>query len=495
MRNAIKTRSDAIRLLAAFLTVLLLAACLPLPGVSGASVVASGYCNASKISIVMWSLSSDGVLTIGGSGPMRDYDSSSPGYQQYADQITRVVIDPGVTYISQNAFYDPLSGVEATFPNLKGDLTIPDTVIEIGASAFKNCRFNGTLSLGGGLQIIGNAAFQNCAGFKGDLVIPDSVLSIGIPYGVRNFSSENAAAFANCTGFSGLTLGGSVEQIGSASFRNCTGLTGDLTIPDSVSRIGTSAFEGCAGLNGNLKLGRGVSYIGSAAFLNCFNLNGELKLPAGLSVLGGAAFKNCYKLSGRLRLPAGIRPAGLSVTSPDVFHNTARDTDMGVFFADYTYVINDASEIKNPELVPDAYLMIVVESDLVPATETQAASVLRTYYCNMGSGSSCGPEPVLSRTETLRAAAEAEPEPAPAPAEPAYTPPQNAVPAALAAAETRRLMNAGPDEAEDGTAAETEGAQAAPKSNCPCGKYHDGPFASVILFFHGIIPFIKSLFS
>ena len=32
------------------------------------------------------------------------------------------------------------------------------------------------------------------------------------------------------------------------------------------------------------------------------------------------------------------------------------------------------------------------------------------------------------------------------------------------------------------------------ESNCVCGKYHTGPFAGIIKFFHRIVYFFKNLF-
>ena len=49
----------------------------------------------------------DGILTISGTGTMDDYGLSGmvPWYN-YKSSITEVIIEKGLTYIGQNAFYD-----------------------------------------------------------------------------------------------------------------------------------------------------------------------------------------------------------------------------------------------------------------------------------------------------------------------------------------------------------------------------------------------------
>ena len=44
-----------------------------------------------------------------------------------------------------------------------------------------------------------------------------------------------------------ITIGDSVQTIGSSAFSGCSGLT-EITIPDSVTSIGGFAFSGCSAL-------------------------------------------------------------------------------------------------------------------------------------------------------------------------------------------------------------------------------------------------------
>ena len=92
-----------------------------------------------------------------------------------------------------------------------------------------------SLVLEEGITHIGNSAFQGCSSFNGSLTIPNSVITIGV------------SAFDNC-GFTGdLTIPNNVTSIGKTAFWACKGFTGSLTIPNSVTTIGDYAFQYCDG--------------------------------------------------------------------------------------------------------------------------------------------------------------------------------------------------------------------------------------------------------
>jgi len=74
------------------------------------------------------SLSEKGVLTISGTGRTRDYTADTAPFEEYADRIVSVKIEEGVTGIGDYLFYN--------CGNLKGSLTLPSTLIWIGAESF-----------------------------------------------------------------------------------------------------------------------------------------------------------------------------------------------------------------------------------------------------------------------------------------------------------------------------------------------------------------------
>ena len=97
---------------------------------------------------VTWTLSSDGTLTISGTGDMED----SPWLSQ-RDEIKKVVIKDGVTGIGEYAFRD-CSGLTS--------LTIPNSVTSIGELAFYDCSALTSITIPNSVTSIGGGAFYGC---------------------------------------------------------------------------------------------------------------------------------------------------------------------------------------------------------------------------------------------------------------------------------------------------------------------------------------------
>ena len=108
---------------------------------------------------------------------------------------------------------------------------IPDSIINIGASAFCECLFLNNIQLGAGVIDIGASSFDGCSSLT-SITIPDSVTSIG------------DYTFYNCSALTSIIIPNSVTIIGSDAFRNCDSLT-SVVIPDSVTSIGEWAFGYC----------------------------------------------------------------------------------------------------------------------------------------------------------------------------------------------------------------------------------------------------------
>ena len=171
----------------------------------------SGKCGATGDgSDVTWQLtentddSSTYTLTISGSGSMEDYSNSlSRPWSSFQQQITSVVISPGITSIGKRAFkgFSKLIHVD-----------IANSVISIGSEAFSYCS---SLT---------------------DIIIPQSVTDIG------------GVVFRECTNLSSITLSNNITSIGPFAFEKCTNLT-SITIPGSVISISWNVFDGCTSLN------------------------------------------------------------------------------------------------------------------------------------------------------------------------------------------------------------------------------------------------------
>ena len=128
---------------------------------------------------------------------------------------------------------------------------------------------------------IGDSAFEDCAGLT-SVTIPNSVTSIG----------DNV--FYGCASLTNVTIRNSVTSIGDYAFYGCTSLT-SVTIPNSVTSIGSDAFYGCTNLT-KVAIGTGVASIGTQAFYDCTSLT-SLTIPSSVTNIGGSAFLNCTNLT------------------------------------------------------------------------------------------------------------------------------------------------------------------------------------------------------
>ena len=278
------------RLLSFVLAVLMIASLLPATALA-ADVVTSGTCGAE----VTWTLDSDGVLTISGSGDMHDYGSSGAPWYGSRSRVKSAVIAEGVTSIGDSAFFDCTSLTSVTIPDSVTSIgryafqnctsltsvTIPNSVTSIGMSAFDGCESLTSVTIPDSVTSIGNAAFYNCTSLT-SVTIPDSVTSIDVN------------AFAGCTSLTSVTIPDSVTSIGEWAFDGCTSLT-SVTIPNSVTSIGDSAFSDCTSLT-SVTIPNSVTSIRSQAFDGCRSLT-SVTIPDSVTRIGDWAFNNCESLT------------------------------------------------------------------------------------------------------------------------------------------------------------------------------------------------------
>lgn len=97
-----------------------------------------------------WTLTADGTLTISGTGAMKDYYTNDSPATQKKDNVKKVVIEDGVTSIGAYAF-ERCSGLIS--------ITIPESVISIGESAFFKCSLT-DITIPGSVTSIREFAFS-----------------------------------------------------------------------------------------------------------------------------------------------------------------------------------------------------------------------------------------------------------------------------------------------------------------------------------------------
>ena len=305
---------------------LLLALCLLLTAAvlysSAAEIVDSGTCGDN----LTWTLDSDGLLTISGTGNMSnysigsEYDSIYRLYKDYTtapwggsfekgNQVKSVVIKSGVTSIGYSAFRGCMKLTSVTIGN---------SVTSIMDYAFMSCKGLASVTIGNSVTSIGKFAFAGCSVLK-SVTIPNSVTNIGRHAfcnctGLTSVTISNsvtiieACSFDGCTGLVSVTIPNHVTSIGDAAFAHCTGLT-SVTIPNSVTSIGYGAFEGCKGLT-NVTIPDSITSIGDSAFFNTAWYNTQ---PDGLVYAGKVAYK--YKGKMPEKTAINIKDRTLSISN------------------------------------------------------------------------------------------------------------------------------------------------------------------------------------
>ena len=291
---------------------------------SAGNIVVSGNCGAASntggVASVTWKLSTDGTLTISGTGAMEEYRSASKRpWHEKQEQIQNVCIEDGVTSVAKQAF----NGCT----NLQ-NVTLGNSIASIGSSAFRNCSSLTAISLPETLTKIGGMAFMGTA--LKEVTIPKAVTVVA------------GGAFNDCTSLETLTLGNKVTEDSLPTINDpygtyiggCTSLQnvimtnteneveaengvfyskdrtrllsclpskrGEVTVPNTVKTIKKDAFNQCSALE-KLILPETIETAYNGILSNCSSLwYVELK---GVTEVVRFAFENCTALD-QLVLPA-----------------------------------------------------------------------------------------------------------------------------------------------------------------------------------------------
>lgn len=262
----------------------------------------SGACGDNAV----YTLDSDGTLTISGTGKIADHAFEN------REDIKAVVIEKGITRIGDNAFYDCFS-LES--------VKIAEGVTDIGDSAFCACDELKKIVVPKSVTRIGLTAFFMCSNLKtaGPIgggynfefgwedKIPDhtfsmchSLESVVFPKGLKWIGEE---AFDSCSKLTCLDIPDGVTYIGIGAFGRCTGLT-QVNIPTSLRELSSNIFWLCESLE-EVQIPENIKSINGTAFWNCTNLK-HVEIPESVETIGDRAFSGCEELE-RVELPKGLK--------------------------------------------------------------------------------------------------------------------------------------------------------------------------------------------
>lgn len=218
-----------------------------------------------------------------------------------ARYISNLVIPNTVTAIGPKAFGE--KRIWQSLYNTFSAVTIPDSVISIGGSAFEGMSTLQTANIPSSVTEFGFGIFRS-TGLK-DITISEGVTCI--PSGMFSICKKltsvtlpstinkiDSSAFSSCGSLSGINIPTSVTVIQEGAFGSCNSLT-SITIPNGVSSIPNDCFFQCGSLS-EITIPETVKSIGTWAFSECSGLT-EVSIPQSVSVISQRAFAKCPSLN------------------------------------------------------------------------------------------------------------------------------------------------------------------------------------------------------
>ena len=280
------------------------------------------------------------TLTIRGSGAMKNYlMSGHQPWRSFRDQITSVVVSPGVTSIGNLAF--------ALSRNII-HVDIADSVVSIGEQAFFKCSSLTNITVPQSVTYIGVNAFDSCTKLS------------SITLSTNNITSIRPYTFSGCSELSSIVIPDGVTSIQVGAFSNCTKLT-SITIPGSVTSIGSNVFDGCTSLNDIRYSGTSESVIsalsGYVPTLVTFNYGD--KVPEAKRMIT-VSVKTGETLTAPTTIPtvSGYKFKGWLTKDGEPYDFTVAPTGKFTLYANWEKIPDPKPEPK-PDPTPETYTLTV----------------------------------------------------------------------------------------------------------------------------------------
>ena len=157
------------------------------------------------------------------------------------------------------------------------NITLPNTIKEIGTCAFEKATGLLSIHLNEGITSLGQEVFKGCS----------NLVSVNIP---STITSLPEYVFCECKSLPTIDIPNNISIIGPNAFESCTNLQSvNNGKPLGVESIGKLAFRWCENLQ-TIKFSTSLKSIGDAAFIGCKKLE-SIELPENLVKIGEYAFK------------------------------------------------------------------------------------------------------------------------------------------------------------------------------------------------------------
>ena len=383
-------------------------------------------------------LSSDGVLTISGSGKMPNYTEREHAPWN-GENIKKVIVEKGITVIGNYAFYNMTSITEVQFAEglteigicaftnaSLNNVTIPASVISIGTDAFVsttieefkvaegNLKFSTdkgalygkindytyimrfyppksdltTYTILDGVISINQNCFLNAKNLQ-TINIPDSVTMIHT-YAFANSGITSItipevtlevfdpSVFENCTELKTVNFYAEIDtSIIEGIFRNCTSLT-EVNFKGKIEHFYVNSFENCPSLK-SVKLPEGTRIVDYSAFTNCPELE-EVIWPTTIVSISETAFVGCDKLKNPY-------PEGFMLKEDGYYRKEDININItGEFKYDMTKEVLD---IVNQERSKVGLEPLVMDKELFEVAQQRSSELAVLFNHKRPNGSSC----------------------------------------------------------------------------------------------------------
>ena len=292
----------------------------------------------------------------------------------HANDFVRYESDvPGECHFSYVIFGDSVEYI----PNMlckfmyNDSITLPETVKEIGASAFTNCSRLQKINIPEGVTSIGASAFAGCKKLK-QLVLPSGLQEI--PEQLCNL----------CEALDSVKLPAGLTVIPQKAFTGCSSLR-SIKIPNSVTNIGNSAFSGCP--LDTVVLPTSLNVLGDAVFnqLNLTTSPKHLVLNDKLVATGMSTFANWSELQ------TIVIGKNVAILGQDCFLADSSVTDITCYAA-------------QPPLIYDGTFSGVPDSAKVHVLSSSIAAYRAAQYWSRFRIVALDEEEIIQRTVTVDAA-------------------------------------------------------------------------------------------